>query len=108
MNPSDDRLTRLEEALSFSERAVEQMHGEIIALQRRVESLANRLDRAESALSQKADAREETREGASPSGIELPPHAHRPVDRDAGRTSDPYAPTSPPPDTLRRGDESRD
>lgn len=110
MNPSDDRVTRLEEALAFNERAVEQMHGEIIALHRRVEALSVRLDRAENALSQKADTRDEARDGvspAAPSGIELPPHAHRPVDRDAGRTNDPFAPTTPPPDTLLRGDEGR-
>ena len=59
MGTSDDRMIRLEEAVAFGERTIEQMNDAIVALQRSVESLAGRLARAEAALTQKAELPED-------------------------------------------------
>ena len=100
MTQSEERMTRLEEALAFSERAIEEMHGEIVSLQRRFEGLTARLARAEASRAQRGEPTKEPREEGTAQDIELPPHAHRPVDRSAGRTTDPFAPTTPPPEGL--------
>lgn len=102
MDRSDERLTKLEEAVAFGERTIEQMHEVIVALQRTVESLTGRVARAEAALSQKADRPDDRREDDAGSGFELPPHSHMPLDRSAGRTTDPFAPSTPPPEAPGR------
>jgi len=102
----DDRVTRLEESQAFLERTVEQLHEELLTAARRVDALVSRLAKAESALD---DARRAALQlplhgaGATGADTELPPHSHMPVDRHAGRTTDPFAPArdAEPPEPPR-------
>lgn len=100
----DDRVTRLEESQAFLDRTVEQLHEELLTAARRVDALVSRLAKAESALD---DARRAALQppaaGAIGADIELPPHSHMPVDRQAGRTTDPFAPRrdAEPPEPPR-------
>ncbi|MGP1309962.1 MAG: SlyX family protein [Phycisphaerales bacterium] len=98
-----DRLTRLEESQAFLERATEQLHEELLTMARRVDALTSRLAKAEAALAERPVSQTTDVGGdAEPTPeFELPPHAHRPVDRHAGRTTDPFGPTGDPPDTVR-------
>jgi len=87
-----ERITRLEESLAFSDRTVEELHAEVLSLSRRVEALTARLARAESALAERpaqASGSSETGTGGD-EPLEVPPHSHMPLDRDAGRTTDPF------------------
>ncbi len=99
MNISD-RVTRLEEAQAFGERTVEQLHEEILTLVRRVEALTARLAKAESALAERPAG--SSGEGATDDDgkLEVPPHSHMPLDRQAGRTTDPFGPAGAPPDSM--------
>src|SRR5690606_28317454 len=90
-----ERITRLEESLAFSDRTVEELHAEVLSLSRRVEALTARLARAESALAERpaqGSGSGETGGGAGGGDepLEVPPHSHMPLDRDAGRTTDPF------------------
>lgn len=83
------RLTSLEEAQAFGERTIEQLHEQVLTLAKRVDALTARLARAEASLAE----RPAQRAGADDApDIELPPHSHMPVDRQAGRTTDPFGP----------------
>jgi uncharacterized coiled-coil protein SlyX len=100
MNISE-RVTRLEEAQAFGERTAEQLHEEILTLVRRVDSLTARLAKAESALTERpAGPGVEGAESAD-GKLEVPPHSHMPLDKQAGRTTDPFGPTGAPPDSVR-------
>jgi uncharacterized coiled-coil protein SlyX len=95
-----ERVTRLEEAQAFGERTAEQLHEEILTLVRRVDALTARLAKAESALAERpAGSGSEGADGGD-NKLEVPPHSHMPLDRQAGRTTDPFGPTGAPPDSV--------
>ncbi len=95
-----ERVTRLEEAQAFSERTAEQLHEEILTLVRRVDALTARLAKAESELAERPTSAAGEGSGDDEGKLEVPPHSHMPLDRQAGRTTDPFGPTTPPPDAV--------
>lgn len=98
MNSDDtDRMMRIEESHAFVERTLEELHEELLTLSRKVDVLTSRLAKAEASLAERSVPSPSSEGGeGSPGGggIELPPHSHMPVDRQAGRTTDPFAPPS--------------
>lgn len=93
-----ERMTRIEEAQAFMERTVEHLHEELLTLSRKVDALTSRLAKAEASLADRGVGGETSRPadegGARNDEFELPPHSHMPLDRQAGRTTDPFAPPS--------------
>ncbi len=100
MNISE-RVTRLEEAQAFGERTAEQLHEEILTLVRRVDALTGRLAKAETALAERPAGSGVDGATGDEGKLEVPPHSHMPLDRQAGRTTDPFGPTGAPPDGVR-------
>ena len=92
-----ERIMRVEESQAFVERTLEQLHEEMLTLSRKVDALTSRLAKAEASLSERSGpspSHESLGGASSVEGIELPPHSHMPVDRQEGRTTDPFAPPS--------------
>ncbi len=88
-------MTRLEEAQAFIERTTEQLHEELLTLSRKVDALTSRLAKAEASLAERNTQAPDAVAGSPGDGsIEVPPHSHMPLDRQAGRTIDPFAPPS--------------
>jgi hypothetical protein len=91
------RIMRIEESHAFVERTMEQLHEELLTLSRRVDALTSRLAKAEASLAERSassGSSEGAEDASGAGGIELPPHSHMPLDRQAGRTKDPFAPPS--------------
>jgi predicted component of type VI protein secretion system len=92
-----ERIMRIEESHAFVERTLEQLHEELLTLSRRVDALTSRLAKAEASLAERSassGSSEGAEDASGAGGIELPPHSHMPLDRQAGRTTDPFAPPS--------------
>ncbi len=79
VNALADRVRGLEESLGFADHAAQQMSGELLAVHKRIDVLARRIDAMERRLEQAAAIDEQGLAGGSPTNEQLkqnkPPHS---------------------------------